>query len=77
MGLKTLSYAYFLNNKNYFKHLFEGELEKHSKTISLINQNLTAQEKILKVLTESNANFAELRKQILENNEKLVFILNI
>uniref|UniRef100_A0A915DP80 BRO1 domain-containing protein n=1 Tax=Ditylenchus dipsaci TaxID=166011 RepID=A0A915DP80_9BILA len=52
------------------KKLFEKELDKHSKTINMIQQNMTAQETILKALTEANANFAEFRRQIMESNEQ-------
>lgn len=45
-------------------------MEKHKNTVNLINQNLIAQDNILKALTDANANFAEFRCQIMESNEK-------
>ena len=33
---------------------------------------MVAQENILRALTEANANFADLRRQIVEGNERLV-----
>ncbi|KAI1703561.1 BRO1-like domain-containing protein [Ditylenchus destructor] len=50
--------------------LFERELKKHTKIVDLIKQNLSAQDNILKALTEANANFAEFRRQIFESNEQ-------
>ena len=50
--------------------LFDNELRKHEKSITLLDMNLNAQENILKALTEANANFAECRREIVENNEK-------
>ena len=50
--------------------LFDTELRKHDKNKELIEQNLRAQENILKALTEANANFADYRHQILSANEK-------
>jgi tyrosine-protein phosphatase non-receptor type 23 len=50
--------------------LFELELKKHDKNRELIEQNLRAQENILKALTEANANFADYRRQIVATNER-------
>uniref|UniRef100_A0A914XZ19 BRO1 domain-containing protein n=1 Tax=Panagrolaimus superbus TaxID=310955 RepID=A0A914XZ19_9BILA len=50
--------------------LFEKELKKHDKAVQIIEMNLNAQDKILNALTEANANFAECRRDIVENNEK-------
>jgi hypothetical protein len=52
------------------KQLFETEIQKHNKIKKLIEQNLLAQALILKALTETNANFADCRRQILETNER-------
>ncbi|KAH7697711.1 tyrosine-protein phosphatase non-receptor type 23 [Aphelenchoides avenae] len=45
------------------------ELQKHDKVVKLLEQNMVAQENILRALTEANANFADLRRQIVEGNE--------
>ena len=50
--------------------LFELELKKHDKNRELIQQNLRAQENIVKALTEANANFADYRRQIVATNER-------
>ena len=50
--------------------LFQRELKKHEKPIQMIEMNLDAQDKVLAALTEANANFAECRRDIVENNEK-------
>lgn len=52
------------------RKLFETELKKHDKQRELIEQNLRAQENILRALTEANANFADCRQQIIAANEK-------
>ncbi|MFH4978371.1 hypothetical protein AB6A40_005080 [Gnathostoma spinigerum] len=48
--------------------LYEKELKKHDGTVKLIELNLDAQERILKALTEANAGFADVRKQVMEVN---------
>ena len=58
------------------KQLFETEIQKHKKIKELIEQNLRAQTLILKALTETNANFADYRRQILEANERYIKINN-
>ncbi|GAB1597660.1 tyrosine-protein phosphatase non-receptor type 23-like [Argonauta hians] len=52
------------------KEIFEEQLKKHDKTISLIEQNLAAQENILRALTNANAKFANTRKTITEIKAK-------
>ena len=42
--------------------LFSQELAKHQRLTSLIEQNLSAQEKILVALTEANARYADTRR---------------
>lgn len=42
--------------------LFTQELAKHQRLTSLIEQNLSAQEKILVALTEANARYADTRR---------------
>uniref|UniRef100_A0A1I7W8A6 ALIX_LYPXL_bnd domain-containing protein n=1 Tax=Heterorhabditis bacteriophora TaxID=37862 RepID=A0A1I7W8A6_HETBA len=46
------------------KITYIAELKKHEELIKYIDANLTAQAKILSVLTEANADFSEYRKQI-------------
>ncbi|XP_036357587.1 tyrosine-protein phosphatase non-receptor type 23 isoform X2 [Octopus sinensis] len=48
------------------QEIFEEQLKKHDKTINLIEQNLAAQENILRALTNANAKFANTRKTITE-----------
>lgn len=50
--------------------MFAKELEKHDHVISLLNQNLAAQDNILRKLTETNANYAEVRKATVEISRK-------
>lgn len=54
------------------KKLFEVELKKHDQNRELIEQNLRAQDNILKAMTDANANFADYRRQIMDSNEKYV-----
>ncbi|KAL3121124.1 hypothetical protein niasHT_005384 [Heterodera trifolii] len=50
--------------------LFEQEMYKHDAQRELIEQNLRAQDNILRALTDANADFADFRRQILDANEK-------
>jgi len=52
------------------QELFQEELGKHSKTISLIEQNLSAQDNILLALTDTNAKYARIRKENTETSNK-------
>ncbi|XP_037282532.2 tyrosine-protein phosphatase non-receptor type 23 isoform X2 [Rhipicephalus microplus] len=54
---------------------FAAELKKHDQEVSLLEQNLTAQDNILKALTQANARFAETRKaasDILKRRDAMV-----
>ncbi|KAK8770223.1 hypothetical protein V5799_013317 [Amblyomma americanum] len=54
---------------------FAAELKKHDQEVSLLEQNLAAQDNILKALTQANARFAETRKaasDILRRREAMV-----
>lgn len=54
---------------------FAAELKKHDQEVSLLEQNLVAQDNILKALTQANARFAETRKaasDILRKRETMV-----
>lgn len=54
---------------------FAAELKKHDQEVSLLEQNLSAQDNILKALTQANARFAETRKaasDILRRREVMV-----
>ncbi|XP_071941772.1 tyrosine-protein phosphatase non-receptor type 23-like [Antedon mediterranea] len=44
------------------KKFFEEELAKHQSTVTYIEQNLSAQDNILKAVTEANARYADTRK---------------
>lgn len=57
------------------KPIIKSQLTRHDKLIEVIDQNLSAQENILKALTEANANFADFRRQIVDTMERLVWIL--
>ncbi|XP_039279943.1 LOW QUALITY PROTEIN: tyrosine-protein phosphatase non-receptor type 23 [Nilaparvata lugens] len=46
--------------------VFSKELEKHSQYVSLLEQNLSAQDNILKALTDAYAESADTRKSIIE-----------
>jgi len=52
------------------QEFFEEQLGKHSKTISLIEQNLSAQDNILRALTDTNAKYARIRKDNTEITNK-------
>ncbi|XP_077296502.1 tyrosine-protein phosphatase non-receptor type protein myopic isoform X2 [Arctopsyche grandis] len=44
--------------------IFKQEIEKHNKLVNFINQNMAAQENILKALTEAYAKYAPTKKLI-------------
>ncbi|BES89352.1 BRO1 [Nesidiocoris tenuis] len=48
------------------EEIFTKELEKHDKYVTLIEQNLAAQDNILRALTEAYANYAPTRKATTE-----------
>lgn len=50
--------------------LFTQELAKHQRLTSLIEQNLSAQEKILVALTEANARYADTRRSTAEIQQR-------
>ncbi|XP_028673299.2 tyrosine-protein phosphatase non-receptor type 23 [Erpetoichthys calabaricus] len=52
------------------KKLFEEQLKKYEQVKVYIDQNLAAQENILKALTEANAQYASVRKALAETEHK-------
>ncbi|XP_022104078.1 tyrosine-protein phosphatase non-receptor type 23-like isoform X2 [Acanthaster planci] len=52
------------------KGLFEEEMKKHDTIVAYIEQNLSAQENILKALTEANAAYADTRKNYADITRK-------
>uniref|UniRef100_A0A2R5LL12 Putative tyrosine-protein phosphatase non-receptor type 23 n=1 Tax=Ornithodoros turicata TaxID=34597 RepID=A0A2R5LL12_9ACAR len=54
---------------------FANELKKHDQDVSLIDQNLMAQDNILRALTQANARFGETRKaasEVLKRREAMI-----
>lgn len=49
---------------------FEEQISKHSRLVDLLNQNMAAQANILRALTEANAKFARIRRDLLEVNTR-------
>ena len=52
--------------------LFTKELAKHQRLTSLIEQNLSAQEKILIALTEANARYADTRRSTADIQQRRI-----
>ncbi|XP_030637403.1 tyrosine-protein phosphatase non-receptor type 23 [Chanos chanos] len=52
------------------KRLFEEQLKKYEQVKVYIDQNLAAQENILKALTEANVQYATVRKTLAETEQK-------
>lgn len=52
------------------QRLFEEQLKKYDQVKLYIDQNLTAQENILKALTEANVQSAAARKSLAETEHK-------
>ncbi|XP_062613644.1 tyrosine-protein phosphatase non-receptor type 23-like [Saccostrea cucullata] len=44
--------------------MFEQEIQKHKKLEEIIQQNLTAQDNILRALTDANVKYAEVRRKV-------------
>nr|XP_057909287.1 tyrosine-protein phosphatase non-receptor type 23 isoform X1 [Doryrhamphus excisus]XP_057909288.1 tyrosine-protein phosphatase non-receptor type 23 isoform X2 [Doryrhamphus excisus] len=52
------------------KHVFEEQLKKYEQVKVYIDQNLTAQEAILKALTEANVQYASIRKGLSQTEQQ-------
>ncbi|XP_037532047.1 tyrosine-protein phosphatase non-receptor type 23 [Nematolebias whitei] len=52
------------------KHIFEEQLKKYEQVKVYIDQNLAAQENILKALTEANVQYASVRKGLNQTEEQ-------
>ncbi|XP_030829593.1 tyrosine-protein phosphatase non-receptor type 23 [Strongylocentrotus purpuratus] len=50
--------------KGSMQEFFQNELKKHETLITYLEQNLSAQDNILKAMTEANASYAERRKMV-------------
>lgn len=50
--------------------VFKEELQKHDKITQVLDQNLLAQENIIRALTEANAEYAETRRATVELKKK-------
>ena len=46
--------------------MFDQEIQKHKKLEDLIQQNLTAQDNILRALTDANVRYAPIRRKFNE-----------
>lgn len=52
------------------QRLFEEQLKKYEQVKVYIDQNLAAQENILKALTDANVQYATVRKNLAETEHK-------
>uniref|UniRef100_A0A4W6CAV1 Protein tyrosine phosphatase, non-receptor type 23, a n=1 Tax=Lates calcarifer TaxID=8187 RepID=A0A4W6CAV1_LATCA len=52
------------------KHIFEEQLKKYEQVKVYIDQNLAAQENILKALTEANVQYASIRKGLSQTEQQ-------
>lgn len=52
------------------KHIFEEQLKKYEQVKVYIDQNLAAQENILKALTEANVQYASVRKSLTQTEQQ-------
>lgn len=55
------------HNKKEIEQVFDNEIKKYDRITSLIEQNLSAQDNILRALTKANAKYSETRRAILDN----------
>lgn len=72
--LKTsIPFIYFVGYSNVVmssQRLFEEQLKKYEQVKVYIDQNLAAQENILKALTDANVQYATVRKGLAETEHK-------
>lgn len=61
-GIQTDDITKLATHQTDLEALFAQELSKHQRVTNLIEQNLSAQEKILLALTEANSRYADTRK---------------
>lgn len=52
------------------QHIFEEQLKKYEQVKVYIDQNLAAQENILKALTEANVQYASVRKSLTQTEQQ-------
>ena len=55
-----------------YQEFFEKQLAKHSEAVDILEKNLTAQENILRALTETNAKYVHVRQSIEETERRYV-----
>ena len=55
------------HNKKEIEEVFATEIKKYDRITTLIEQNLSAQDNILRALTKANAKYSETRRAIMEN----------
>lgn len=74
MILSLVYKIYFLGYFNLLfclsQRLFEEQLKKYEQVKVYIDQNLSAQENILKALTDANVQYAAVRKSLAETEQK-------
>ena len=56
--------------------MFDQEIQKHKKLEELIQQNLTAQDNILRALTDANVRYAPIRRKFNEVAARYEFPAN-
>lgn len=57
-----------------FQTLFAEQLKKYDQLKGYIEQNLIAQDNILKALTEANVQYAPVRKTLILTEQQYVFV---
>jgi tyrosine-protein phosphatase non-receptor type 23 len=60
MNLRMMIISYFY----FFQVIFDREIQKHKKLEEVIQQNLTAQDNILRALTDANVRYAHIRRKV-------------
>ncbi|MGH0130712.1 UNVERIFIED_CONTAM: hypothetical protein FKN15_026560 [Acipenser sinensis] len=65
--------ALVTTERSEMKKLFEEQLKKYEQVKVYIDQNLAAQENILKALTEANVQYASVRKGLAETEHKTIW----
>jgi tyrosine-protein phosphatase non-receptor type 23 len=53
-----------------FQEFFKEQIKKHEQTVTYIHQNVAAQDNILRALTETNADYANIRRATVDITQR-------
>ena len=71
MSPSVTSFALCLSRR-LVQEFFKEQLHKHDEAVDILEKNLTAQDNILRALTETNAKYARVKRTIDETERRCV-----